>query len=104
MVGSFPRIGWMIQGGNGGRDGETKRRSGRGCAAWGWGEESSVGVWAQRRGCAHEVGFTMSVADTLTLQSQGQWHEVGATPPRGQCHPAGTGLGLRRLDRCSRFR
>ena len=39
MVGSFPRVGWMIQGGGGGRDGEMKRRSGRGCAAWGWGVE-----------------------------------------------------------------
>ena len=36
MVGSFPRVGRMIQGGKWGRDGETKRLSGRGCAAWGW--------------------------------------------------------------------
>lgn len=38
-------------------------------------------MWTQRRGCAHEVGFAMSVADALTLQSRGQWYEGGATPP-----------------------
>ena len=81
MVGSFPRSGWMIQEGKWGRDGETKRRSGRGCAAWGWREENSVGVWTQRRGCAHEVGLAMSVADALTLPSRGQGYGGGATPP-----------------------
>lgn len=79
MVGSFPQSGWMIQEGKWGKDGEMKRWSGRGCAAGSWGEGISVRLEAQQRCCAHEVGFTMSVADALSLQSQAQWHGVGAT-------------------------